>query len=80
MSRESLILLLGLIVFFTPALGIPEEWKGYILSGSGIVLLIVGYLLRRAAYIRRIDKGNGKRENDSFVESRPVQDEEIHKI
>ena len=72
-SRESLVLILGLVVFFAPSLGIPPEWKGYILSGSGILLLIVGYLLRRAAYMRKTDKGNGERGNDdSFSESKPT--------
>jgi hypothetical protein len=69
MSRESLVLLFGIIIFITPSLGIPEEWKGYIYAGSGIILIIVGYILRRSAYLRSIDTGNGGRETDSFVES-----------
>ena len=69
MSRESLVLLLGLILFFTPTLGIPEDWKTYIISGAGVVLMIVGYTLRRSAYLRSIDTGAGMRETDSFVES-----------
>lgn len=69
MSRESIVLLSGLLVFFVPHMGIPSEWKEYILFGLGALLIIVGYLLRRAAYYRRIDKGNGERGNESFVES-----------
>lgn len=69
MSRESLVLLLGLVVFFTPTLGIPDQWKTYILAGSGILLIVIGYMLRRAAYLRSIDAGGGTRETDSFVES-----------
>lgn len=76
MSRESFILLLGVVVFFTPWLGIPETWKLYILSGCGVLLLVVGYLLRRAAYLRRIDIGNGERGTDSFIESSPLSAEE----
>lgn len=72
MSRESIVLILGVVVFFTTLLSIPEDWKYYILLGSGIVLFIIGYLLRRSAYLRRIDKGNGERGTDSFIESRPV--------
>lgn len=75
MSRESLILILGALLFFIPWIGIPEEWKFYIISGCGIVLFVVGYLLRRAAYLRRIDTGNGERVTDSFIESRPLSDE-----
>ena len=70
MSKESLVLVLGLVVFFTPTLGIPDDWKQHILLGSGILLLILGFFLRRASYLRKIDKGNGERGSDSFVESR----------
>ena len=69
MSRESLVLLLGVIIFFTPALVIPETWKVYVTSGAGVLLVIVGYMLRRSAYLRRIERDGGVRETDSFVES-----------
>lgn len=69
MSRESLVLLLGVVIFFAPTLGIPEQWKLYIISGSGLLLIVVGYILRRAAYLRSIERDNGTRETDSFVES-----------
>lgn len=69
MSKESIVILLGLIVFFTPSLGIPTEYKSYILSGSGVALMLIGYILRRVAYLRSTDRGDGEREADSFVES-----------
>lgn len=78
MSRESLVLLLGVIVFFVPALGIPDSWKLYILSGCGVVLAIVGYMLRRSAYLRSLDRGNGEKAADSFVES--SKKEESHNL
>lgn len=69
MSRESLVFIVGLIVLFTPVLGIPSVWKSYILTAAGIALLLLGYFLRRASYYRRIDRGNGERATDSFVET-----------
>lgn len=69
MSRESFIIILGLAVLFVPQLGIPSEWKQDILLGSGILLLLVGYSLRRSAYLRTIDQGNGERGTDTFTES-----------
>lgn len=69
MSRESLIIVLGIIVFFAPSLGIPENWKLYILVVSGVLLMVTGYLLRRSAYLRSIDTGEGTRKTDSYVES-----------
>ena len=76
MSRESLVLLLGLVVLFVPSLGVPELWKEYVLLATGVLLLILGYLLRRSAYMRKIDRGNGESGTDSFVESRPQLNEE----
>lgn len=78
MSRESLVLVIGLVVFFIPWLGIPTEWKQYVLSGCGVLLFVIGYFLRRAAYLRRIDIGNGERGTDSFVESDPVTVRDDH--
>ena len=85
MSRESIVLFLGLVVLSVPTLGIPADWKQYILMASGGILIVLGYLLRRSAYYRRIDKGNGELGTDSFVESRPgegieeaVQEPELH--
>jgi len=72
MSRESLVFLLGIIIFFTPSLGLPDAWKFYILSGSGLLLMVIGYLLRRAAYLRTIETETGERVTDSFVESKPA--------
>ena len=66
MSRESFVLFLGILVFFTPWLGVPELWKAYLISGSGAVLFVVGYLLRRGAYLRKIDIGNGGT-GDGFI-------------
>lgn len=69
MTRESLIFLLGIIVLLTPFLGIPGEWKHYITIGAGVLIVIVGYQLRRAAYLRSIESHNGERHTDVFVES-----------
>lgn len=78
MSRESLVLLLGVVVLFTPWLGVPETWKVYALSATGVLLLVVGYVLRRAAYLRKIDIGNGERGTDSFIESSvPTHDDAL---
>ena len=63
-------------MLFVPSLGIPTDWKQYTLTISGIILVVVGYLLRRAAYYRRLDRGNGERGNDSFVESTGVKSSE----
>ena len=69
MTRESIVFFLGIVVFILPHLGIPETWKMYAYGFSGVVLMIVGYWLRQRAYIRSIQKANGERDADSFVES-----------
>jgi uncharacterized membrane protein len=71
MSRESLVLLLGVVVFLVPGSGLPEVWIENGLKIVGIILMVLGYTLRRSAYYRKTDRGNGERGNDSFVESTP---------
>lgn len=68
MSRESFVFLFGFVVFFTPFLGIPRDWKEWILMGSGILLMFLGYKLRRAAFLRSITSENGEHRSDVFVE------------
>lgn len=77
MSKESMVLVLGLVVFFVPSLGVPEEWKTNGLLVVGLLLLIIGFFLRRAAYLRKIDRGNGEQATDSFVQSDPHQRDAI---
>ena len=69
MSKETLVFILGVFLTILPFLGLPELWKQYTIAVVGAVLVIVGYVLRRALYLSRIDKGNGERGNDSFVET-----------
>jgi uncharacterized membrane protein len=68
MSRESIVFLLGFIVFFAPFLGIPHEWKEWISIGSGVLLMFFGYKLRRAAFLRSIMHESGEHRSEAFVE------------
>jgi uncharacterized protein (DUF58 family) len=74
MTRESIVVLLAIVVFFTPFLGIPDIWRQYIISGAGVFLLLIGYSLRRAAFHRRIERSETERGTDSFTESNGRQD------
>ena len=69
MSKETLVFILGVFLTVLPFLGLPELWKQYAIATIGAILIIVGYVLRRALYLERIDKGNGERGTDSFVET-----------
>lgn len=68
MSRESIVFTAGILLLIVPHLGIPDVWKFYFYGISGALLIIVGYSLRRASYLRSIEKENGERGTDSFVE------------
>lgn len=50
-------------------MGIPSLWKQYAYVALGIVLVLLGYGLRRAQYFREIDNGNGERGGETFVET-----------
>ena len=69
MSKGTLTFLLGIFLITLPYLGIPSIWKQYAYVGLGILLLLLGYALRRAQYFREIDQGNGERVGETFVET-----------
>jgi hypothetical protein len=69
MSKETLVFLLGIFLTLVPFLGVPEAWRQYAIAAIGAVLVLIGYMLRRSLYLARIDRGNGERGTDSFVET-----------
>ncbi len=68
MSRESLVLFFGIVVTVVSFLGVPAVWKERIIIGSGVVLIVLGYSLRRAAFFRSIEVAPGERRAEAFVE------------
>lgn len=68
MSRESIVLLSGIIVTALPYLGIPTEWKRYGFAFFGVLLIALGYSLRRSAFFRSIEISPGERRGEAFVE------------
>jgi len=69
MSKETLVFIFGVALTIVPFLGVPESWRQYTIAGIGFLLIIIGYTLRRTAYLEHIDRGDGERGNDSFVET-----------
>ena len=69
MTKETLVFFIGIALTLLPFLGIPESWKQYGVAFFGAFLILVGYMLRRSLYFSRIDRGNGERGDDSFVET-----------
>ena len=69
MSKETLVFLIGVILTLVPFLGIPEDWRQYAVAIAGALLILIGYMLRRALYFSKIDHGNGERGDGSFVET-----------
>jgi hypothetical protein len=69
MSRQTAVFFIGIGLTLIPFLGVPLVWREYAIVFIGIVLILVGYGLRREVFFARIDKGNGERGTDSFVET-----------
>ncbi len=69
MSKETLVFVLGVLIFFVPFLGFPGEWKEWFLMGAGVLLMGSGYSLRRKAFFQSLEQENGGRHSDVFVES-----------
>ncbi len=69
MTKETFIFLAGILLTLLPFLGVPLIWRQYMIFGIGILLIVIGYALRRKVFLERIDRGNGERGTDSFVET-----------
>ena len=72
MSKQTLVFVFGIILLVIPFLGIPEEWRQYLVAVIGALLVFIGYALRRIVFLRRIERQSGERASDSFVESTEV--------
>lgn len=69
MTKGTAIFLLGLLIIILPSLGIPAIWKQSILIAVGILLLGIGYTLRRAQYLSTLDHDGSVRTAETFVET-----------
>lgn len=69
MSKETLVFVFGILLTIIPFLGVPVLWRQYVIFGIGVLLILIGYALRRRVYLSRFDLGNGERGTDSFVET-----------
>jgi len=69
MSKETIVFILGTLVFFTSFLGLPKEYKEWIFIVSGVLLMFIGYRLRRNAFLKSIEHESGERRGGAFVES-----------
>ena len=69
MSKETLVFIFGILLTIIPFLGVPELWRQYAIFAIGVVFILIGYALRRSVYLDRIDKGNGERGVDSYIET-----------
>lgn len=74
MSREATVCVLGLMVMLIPFLGLPTLYKERALLLVGIGVVLLGYSLRRRAFLREIERADGERVADSFSEHRPQHD------
>jgi hypothetical protein len=69
MSKETIVFISGILLTLAPFLGIPESWRTGLVVGLGVILILLGYALRRTTYLSKIDRGNGERGTNAFVET-----------
>lgn len=77
MSKETLVLVLGIVIFFTPFLGLPYQYKEWVLIVAGILLMAIGYRLRRQVFLESLQDEGGERRGDVFVESTVIEKKPI---
>ncbi len=70
MTKGTAVFLFGLLLLVVPALGIPLWWKQVFFIATGVILLGIGYAIRRSDYLRTLDDSvTGMRHGETFVET-----------
>jgi hypothetical protein len=69
MTKSTVVFWIGFLLILVPYLGIPSDWKQYTYVGIGVVLVLLGYSLKRAQYLQGLERSGGVRGNDTFVET-----------
>lgn len=69
MTRETLVFIIGFVVLMSPFIGVPREQKEWGIIVCGALLMVLGYGLRRKAFLHSIEHESGERRGDAFVES-----------
>ena len=67
MSRQRIILILGIWVAVLPFLGFPGSWKRILFLVCGAVIAFLAYLISKE---RRNNSGGGKKDDQMFVDNR----------
>jgi uncharacterized membrane protein len=70
MTKGSIVFLLGILLILIPYLGIPLWWKQIISVALGVLLVSIGYALRRKDYLATIADDHHLT-SDTFVETTP---------
>jgi hypothetical protein len=73
MRKELTVMILGAWIALVPYLGFPRSWDEPMLVISGLLLVLVGFLLRHHA-LERLKRQS--RRSDSFAENTPAHDRE----
>jgi hypothetical protein len=66
MRKENIIILVGILIFLTPFLGVPGSVKTLLTAFFGIVIVILGIMVR--SDFKRFAVAKGK-QTDAFVEN-----------
>lgn len=66
MRKENTIILVGVLIFATPFLGIPNSLQTITLVVGGLAIVVLGILIR--SDFKRAAAGKGK-QTDAFVEN-----------
>ena len=70
MTLDTMIMLAGSFVALLPFLGFPNSWDSVLLLIIGVLIVILGILVRRE---QNSESNSYVRNSDAFVESRPIE-------
>ncbi len=65
MSKEMLVISLGVLLIVQTQFGIPDSWHTGVVVFSGIAIILLGFFLRTDA----LSRGHKRAEHQTFVEN-----------
>lgn len=53
MSKSTTLITLGVLIFISPFIGLPTSWLSWLLPLFGIIVGVIGYLVRESKQLPR---------------------------
>jgi uncharacterized protein YabE (DUF348 family) len=75
MSKNKIILIIGIVIAIIPFLGFPSAWRSFFVFVGGVAVSTLSYLIARENRMVMHSKPKSRVVSEVYVESHPKNDE-----